>query len=310
MKNLMSDKITELHQKAIKAADNYLRAESELIKIIQSMDQCRGYLELGFRSLFDYTVNALKLSEGVAYNLIVVARKAAEFPQLQDRVRDREITLSNARKIAPVLTQENQEKWLSAAASLSKRELEHEIAKEFPELEVAEKSRYVSEDRLELKMGVSKELWEKLMRAQEIVSTSQKRAASLEDTLNVLLEVYLEKADPVRAAARANKRAENPAKKNIPKQSPVPGKNVRFIPAELKHKVMRRDRGQCTARGVDGKRCPERRWLDAHHIKPIALGGRTTLENLTTLCASHHRLVHYNLRKSANSQRFSSSQAP
>jgi hypothetical protein len=38
--------------------------------------------------------------------------------------------------IAPVLTSENQNQWLSAAASLSKRELEKEIAKEFPEKQI------------------------------------------------------------------------------------------------------------------------------------------------------------------------------
>lgn len=47
-----------------------------------------------------------------------------------------------------------------------------------------------------------------------------------------------------------------------------------------------RDRG-CTFPG-----CGSRWFLHAHHIRHWADGGKTTLENLTLLCGSHHRRVH------------------
>lgn len=34
---------------------------------------------------------------------------------------------------------------------------------------------------------------------------------------------------------------------------------------------------------------------DLHHITPVSKGGKTTLENLISLCPNHHRMAHKNL---------------
>jgi hypothetical protein len=118
-------------------------------------------------------------------------------------IQKQEITISNARMIAPVLNQENQERWLSSAAELSKRELEKEIAREFPERQVQERIRYVSEERLELKLGISDDLHELLKRVRDLVSTQMGKSATLEETLRVALTLYVEKKDPMEKAKRA-----------------------------------------------------------------------------------------------------------
>jgi hypothetical protein len=84
----------------------------------QEIDECRAYRELGFKSLFEYATQGLGLSESVSYNFITIARKSKEVPKLQEMIRKQEITVSNARAIAPVLTFENQDKWLPSAAVL------------------------------------------------------------------------------------------------------------------------------------------------------------------------------------------------
>ena len=38
--------------------------------------------------------------------------------------------------------------------------------------------------------------------------------------------------------------------------------------------------------------CTHHRWVDAHHIHHWAHGGATEIENLASLCQTHHRLVH------------------
>jgi hypothetical protein len=53
--------------------------------------------------------------------------------------------------------------------------------------------------------------------------------------------------------------------------------NTRYIPQSIKHFVWQRDRGVCTNFGT-------RRHLNYDHIKPLALGGGTTSENLRLLC--------------------------
>jgi hypothetical protein len=282
----MKTNFQTLHEKALQITKTYLRAESDLISILQAIEDCRGYRELSYRSLFEYSRQALGLSEAVSYNLITVARKAKVVPMLQEKLRTQEITLSNAKMIAPVLTSENQNQWLSAAATLSKRELEKEIAKEFPEKQIQEQTRYVSEKRIELKLGISEELYEMLKRIQDIASSQSQNALNLEQTLQEMAEVYLEKKDPIKKAERAQKRTS-------PK--PVPGQessNPRFIPASVQHAVRLRDHGQCSFLNSNGKRCDEKRWLDFHHIQPVSEGGQSNLENLRLLCRGHHQVVH------------------
>jgi hypothetical protein len=311
----MKTNFQNLHEKALQIAKTYLRAESDLISILQAIDDCRGYRELGFKSLFEYATQALGLSESVSYNLITIARKSKEVPKLQEMIRKQEITISNARTIAPVLTSENQERWLSTAATSSKRELEKEIAKEFPQTQVREQARYVSDQRIELKLGISEELHEKFKRVQDLVSTQSGKAASIEETLDAALALFIEKKDPVEKANRAQARMERtqkpvPAQDNkrsassfgpgssvssIPSFSliPYPNKNPRYIPAWLVHAIRRRDQGQCTYRSSQGVRCSQRRWLEIHHIQPLALGGQNKLENLKLICRGHHQALHH-----------------
>ena len=53
--------------------------------------------------------------------------------------------------------------------------------------------------------------------------------------------------------------------------------DTRYIPQSIKHFVWRRDRGVCT-------NCGARRHLNYDHIRPVALGGVTTPDNLRLLC--------------------------
>jgi hypothetical protein len=64
------------------------------------------------------------------------------------------------------------------------------------------------------------------------------------------------------------------------------GRKQRTVPTMLKRALHARDRG-CTFPA-----CHHERYLDAHHVRHRADGGETSLDNLVTLCATHHRLVH------------------
>ncbi|PIU01079.1 MAG: hypothetical protein COT74_00820 [Bdellovibrionales bacterium CG10_big_fil_rev_8_21_14_0_10_45_34] len=64
------------------------------------------------------------------------------------------------------------------------------------------------------------------------------------------------------------------------------------LPAEVRHTVILRDGNRCTHRNNRGFRCPEKRWLDFHHIIPVSHGGKDNPENVTILCRSHHLQHH------------------
>jgi len=58
----------------------------------------------------------------------------------------------------------------------------------------------------------------------------------------------------------------------------------RYIPSALKMEVYMRDKGKCTY-----PNCNSQRFLEYDHINPIAMGGKTSLQNLRLLCRAHNQ---------------------
>jgi hypothetical protein len=112
------------------------------------------------------------------------------------------ITLSNARRVAAVITPENKQDWFARAETLSSRQLEKEIARVLPSAAVQERACYVSGSRVRLELGLSEEQMLRLRRAQDQVSQSRQRSVNLEETLGELIEFYLSKKCPVERARR------------------------------------------------------------------------------------------------------------
>ncbi len=240
---------------------------------------------INVRVLHEYCAKFLKLSNDVAYCFIRVARKSKEVPELKESLRRREITVSKAKRIAAVITKDNSKHWLDLAKKLSKSQLEKEIAKIAPQTATPEKVKYISEDRLQITMGVSEKCMENFKRVQDLVSQKDRKAASLEISLESALEFYLKHHDPVEKAKRNIQR-------NIKPQMTTqlgPGPVTRRLPAQTKHQINARDQGQCT-HVEEGKRCENKRWLETHHQIPLSQGGNNNLNNLVTLCWAHHRL--------------------
>lgn len=97
--------------------------------------------------------------------------------------------------------------------------------------------------------------------------------------------------------ARAKKVAIANESKSIPLQDQLPAsvvklkaKNSRYISAEIKRQVWKRDQGQCSF-VCEGRRCTAKHFLEFDHIKPYGLGGAATEENLRLRCRVHNQLA-------------------
>ena len=66
-------------------------------------------------------------------------------------------------------------------------------------------------------------------------------------------------------------------------------KNTRHIPAEVARAVHDRDGGRCTYVGPGGHRCNAESPLEFDHIRPVAFGGKSTIENLRLRCHAHNQ---------------------
>jgi 5-methylcytosine-specific restriction endonuclease McrA len=301
------------------AAKRFKKSEAELMNVLIDVESQRVFLKRGHASLFSYVVNELGLGENTAYCLITVARKARQFPALRARIQSGAMTLSNARRVASVLTLQNQEEWISKACELSSRQLEKEIVKEKPSHATVERASYVSSDRIRLEIGLSEREMLRLRRVQDLMSQSRRKSVSLEEVIQELSGLYLRKNDPVEIAKRHHvRKAASSNQKTYGTSSIQAGtpnactRQSDLEPTELKqtdtfkvlvtkrvpiassikHQVNLRDQRRCTHLLPNGARCNQSRFVEIHHKVPVNQGGSNELQNLTTLCSAHHQLIH------------------
>ena len=311
-----------IHEEALRVAAKYLRAEADLLDILQKVEEHRVYRHFECTSLYAYAVKILNLSDDTALNFISVARKAKEVPALKQKIREGKFSVSKARKITSVLTPENQCQWIEMAISLPQKKLEREVAKVNPKAAMPHRMKYLSGTRVYLSLNLAEETMQDFKQVQDLLSQKNKRAADFEEVLKEMLGEYLRKHDPVKRAERAWAKEHKPVvarrvksealrqvkveetrgdSKSAQAQQDCSGSDAvseysklsrEPIPAKLKHQLVLRDQNQCAYKDSDGVRCGQKRWLELHHIKPVSQGGENVIENLTTLCSSHHKVLH------------------
>jgi hypothetical protein len=191
-----------LHQEAIQLAQEFTRVESKLVDVIQRIDKEKLCRQMGYASLFEYVNKGLKLSESVAYGLITVARKSVEVPELKIAIEQGELSLSQAKRVTSVITNENAGELIEKAQTLTQRQLEREVARINPKIATPECTRYVNEERVEIRVCVSEAVMKKIKRAQDLESQRTSSACNLEVNLEAIVDLYLEKRDPVKKAQR------------------------------------------------------------------------------------------------------------
>jgi len=76
-----------------------------------------------------------------------------------------------------------------------------------------------------------------------------------------------------------------------PRRATKKPNSVRTIPAAVKRAVRARDGGQCTFVSEKSERCPAKGSLEYDHVKPVAKGGESTVDNLRLRCRAHNQLA-------------------
>lgn len=280
----------QIHEKALAASAEFRRTESALLEILIQVDALKVFERFGLSSTFGYCVDVLKLSEDQAFAFIRVARKSKEVPQLRQTISEGVLTVSKAKKIASVLTPENQAAWLKKAIELPARALEREVVKQIPQAVIPDRVKPLTETFSGLHCVIDRETEALLEEAKDLVSRSLKSSSDVGTTLKAALKEFVERHSDVRKARRAAAKvavqvgpAQVVARRN--------GKRVP-LPAPIRHAVHLRDEGRCTYIDPVRGRCPNKRWLELHHPRRVALGGLHSEDNLVTLCTFHHHVAH------------------
>jgi 5-methylcytosine-specific restriction endonuclease McrA len=292
----------ELHLTALNLSKQFHQTENELLEVLGQIDEQKVYLQLGYSSLFQYSVSALGLSEQKAYALMKVSRKSKEIPELKANIQNGSLSVSKAIRIVSVIKPGNQKVWIEKAKTLPKVELEKEIASLHPEVVTKETVRRLDENRSRISLSLPDELLQEFKRAQTLESMRNKKSLNLEETLQFVLADYLERRDPVRKAKRICDKAllqeTSEASVNLFREI-VPTKSVsqlpqhrRPLPAFVKHQVFQRDQGKCQFKSSEGLVCHSREFVQIHHVVSVSKGGTNHLSNLQTLCSRHHAYHH------------------
>jgi hypothetical protein len=132
-------------------------------------------------------------------------------------------------------------------------------------------------DLFRMHLTVPKRLNEKLEAARDALSHSHP-GASEEEILEAGLDLLLERS------AKRNGLVKRPQAKQR-ESKPA------HVPAAVRRAVQERDGGCCAWRLENGGVCGSKRRLQYDHVRPKALGGESTVENVRLLCQAHNLLA-------------------
>jgi hypothetical protein len=298
-------------------------AMADFLVALADFDARRCWLELGYASLFDFLHRDLGMSKGTAFYRKTAAELIQRYPEIVEPLRDGRICITAIHALSKAITPENRAEVLPRFFNVSKQEAKavsaeiapaaivpkrdvvttaplapcndaappssqpvgnlHLVAAA-PDCGLAPASRPVVQPltatQTRLHITVSPAFLEKLEAARLALSHA-KPGATAEDVLAAGLDLVL--------ARDAKKKAlvTTPRKPRAAGGSAA-SEPSRYVPAEVRREVWKRDGGRCQWPLESGGVCGSRLRPELDHIRPWGRGGQTTAANLRVLCAAHN----------------------
>jgi hypothetical protein len=298
-----------------------------LLAHLGELDRRRLYLGEGCGSLFTYCVEVLRFSEAAACNRIKAARASRSFPVVLEMLADGRVNLTTIRLLAPHLMADNHLALLAEVTGMTRREVDQVVARLSPQPDVASRIRKLPARGAADLTPSRGEAVAALAAAGEAAPIAHMAAApvppasivpprravvaalapsryKLEVTLDEdghgdlrWLQDAMRREIPDGDPAAIVRRALHALRDEIEKRTfsataqarePKASKHgSRDIPAHVERAVWQRDQGQCAFEGAR-QRCPERTYLEYHHLTPWVVGGAPSVENIALRCRAHN----------------------
>lgn len=219
---------------------------------LREIDRRKLYTEKSCGSLFEYCVKVLKYSEAQASRRVTASRLLQEVPEVAKKIEDGQLKLS----------QLNQLKYFFQDENITRREEKVKVLEQVEGRTTKETERILHELKKEktprnVFLVVREDTKERLDKVRCL------KAHTCPDNDSLLTKMCDEVSklwDPTLIKRHATGSTE-----------------TRFIPKMVQAEVWRRDRGECT-------KCKSTYALELDHIKPYAMGGKSTVDNLRLLC--------------------------
>lgn len=257
---------TSLRLDSKKAALNEKAATAILLHHIKEVERRKLYCDWKFSSLFDWCVNELGLCEGSAHLRITAARTMKEIPEIEKKIEQGSLTLSNISQVNQFCRQNNisdpreKKEILKQVENLSKTKTEKKLfeisGKENP---AKESQKRVSETKSKVSLILSDETMEALKEVKALLG----KEVSSDELIQLMVQALKEKVEKDKF-------------KQVSLPKAVRMTKGRTIPAAVKRAVYSRDK-QCV-------NCGSKHRLNFDHRHPYSFGGANTVENIRMLC--------------------------
>lgn len=272
-------KNSEISRRLGELAREERRITNEILELLVLAMEQRAWLEFGFSSLFDWLTRNFGYSAAAAMRRIEAAKLLRVVPEAKEKLATGELSLTAMSKVQSAVraeektsevSLERRAQALKAVENLSSFETEKKLVELFPasgEKAKREVKRVVDDNTIRHSLNLSAEASENLHRAKEVLSHKFPNASDAE-IIAFALEFLLEKKDPLRKSTSAAE------------PTSALGRT---------RKLLQKHQGQCSYKDPrTGIRCSSRFQIQIDHIRPRALGGTNTTENLRPLCRQHN----------------------
>ena len=287
-------------------------ATAELLATIAEFDERKRFLPAAYESMLAYCIGELGLSRDEAKQRIHIARAGRTCPRVFEVLEQGRIHLTGLRLLAPHLTPENADDLLSAAIHKSKEDIEQLLAARTPRLDVPAMVAPVAVEGAPEHLG-NADLQEvrgapaAAVRPRACVAPLSAEAFAVQFTrsrkaderfryLQSLLGHQVSRGDLAEVYARAvealvakMERVRFGACDKPRKGGSQASTDPRYVSAETKRTVWKRDGGQCTYVSESGHRCEATGDVQFDHVVEVARGGQSTVDNIRLRCLGHNQ---------------------
>lgn len=275
---------------------------SKLLLHFGEIDERKLYRNEGYPSLFTYLTEALGYSNASAYRRVTGARFLNEHPELLKDLESGELSfsalveLSKCEENVKEAVAESRGKSLAEVTQIveertappvkkRKREVVRRVRHQEAETPLGlfsarTHSRRTSGAEVPVGYNISFQADEEFMKLYR-EAKAVAGGSSMEEVFKKVLMDFTKRKSPKEREKRRQKRAAKRAESS----------NSRYIPVATRDKVYIKHEGRCCYVSPQGVRCSAKEHLEFDHVKPHALGGDSSEDNIRLLCRSHNQLM-------------------
>jgi hypothetical protein len=307
----------ELHREIKSVWKQRTALEAREVSLLMDAEETRLFRRLGYATIYAYIEAELGYSHHVATERMRVGHELVALPAIAEEFHAGELPWSSVRELTRVVTPATEAAWLDAVEGKRADEVQRVVrGKGKGDLPSGQVDPSKIRNRIVLD-DISEEGLMMWRQARLAVARIVQGACTNDALVRALASTTLEPALPSdRAAGPRFMQAVSTCRSC--KQSELVGAGMAVplaaaeaariacdcvhvgdlesneltkprsaIPAAIRRKVWIRDKGQCVVPG-----CTSCRFLEAHHLEWLCLGGTHTMDNIALLCDAHHKQLH------------------